>query len=971
MNVLKLLFYCLSGVGFVLNTHAQIVDSTSCYQIFEEKTSTTNSFKRFVLKNKKGQVIVVCRSVAFSVEGVEEIQAKNAQVTLYLHGPKGGLDSITHPNLHFHYYTQKRSLLLEISSDSNYPDFYKNSLQKVEIKARKIEWEIDKDQLYFDNNKNKIELTSFDYYKASLMEAYQSLGNTNPLVKMVLYAQKKGFKNAWVGLEEMSLLLSKDLEGVVFMDSTEIKKAATNPTFKIIREQQDFSLFRKGYPNIFRYAGIDVCDIKRLVRVSTRHQKVLLPLYLRMMKDGFLLFDKSKKKIQFQEKAFHYVAAMNRQSNYDYDHLKFWASPSKEIKVHSVVSLNLNTQNLLVSKVNRIVFGMSQNVFAKPFDKIYWLSNRNIQFDGELWAGTVGFIGRDFLFEYNSNSITMPKIEQMKLGLYRRERVENQWRFDEVQISSNRAIDKEGKLTDAVEFIQSEIEGINGYLTIDTLNNKSGEKQKRFQGVSFVSSFFSRVYYDKRLLDNQPVYPRKEFYYELEPFQLNRINKLEFDDFLFKGKFYSDKIFQVFEIDLKLQLSDLSLGLDTVLERSSPVPIYIRENSLGKGTFNGNLVLSNSGLLGNGQLRYLGASLICDVFDFLPEMVEAKQVDSFTLKPSLIFPRAKARHVKMHWKPYKNKMFVSSLFTTGFPFCFYYNNQKYFLDGQIIIGPKGVEGRGTLDWMQASLVSNPNGDYKIGTNVITSTSASVLLKISGQYQYGLEQENVAFKLDFNKKRAHFISQDIHAEAKFPYNEYQTNCNNFYWDWEWNKLLIQMDNNRRGLFFREGKFGKYLYFKAKRGLYDLNTGWLELQEVAPIEMGNTTLYLKDSILKIGSNAYIEQLSGKLLIGNSLSPMYTIDSIALVWDEKANIFASKGRSFLLRKKGEGQKKVDGKILLILSEKGLLVKYGWTDMDGNWCFFRWENGRLTALSNWGAIEGINVEKKKTFDTFKTTWF
>lgn len=972
MKVQKGLFFCWCWMFFVVITKGQRLDTSIYYQVVERDLDEPNALVQVTLKNKKGQILAVCNSLHFDIEDGLHIQAQNSKTTIYLYSSGGQVDSITHPVVNFEYNIDQRILFLEIPRQGNHPPFYINSLQAVELHAKKIEWQIDKQRIYFGHQKAKIRLESLHYFDAPLAEAYQSLGNTNPLVKMALYVQKKGSTKAWFEVKELALLLDKGLENIILMDSVEIEKAKKNPAFKIIKEKQDFEQFKRAYPKVFKFAGINVEDIEGFVKASAIDEKTALPLYLQMFRDGFLIYNKHTKQVQLQAKLFHYVAAMNRQSDYDYDNFKFWSEAVQDTATTSRMYLDLHTQVLVVPKVAQIILGNHQNVIAKPLGSMHLLPKRRLKFNGQIRVGNTCFEGTDFQFEYEPYQVLLPQINRVNLAIYKRVRLKNTWNWEQSSIGRARALNDEGEPTEEMEFIQSAIEEGKGCLSIDYPNNKSGKNAISDTMPIFFSTSKSRVYYDKRLFGNEVVYPRKSFYYELNPFQLNAINQLNIEQLLFKGKFYSSDIFPVIKNNLSLQLSDLSLGFDTMITEANKIPVYLKAPALEKGRFYGKVTLSNAGLIGNGVLTCLGASLGCDVFEFSPNRVDAKQVDSFKLEASALFPNVRAKHIKMLWKPYEHQLYLNSLFTEGFPFHFYYKNKKYRLDGLLLLSSDGLLGRGTLDWKQATMVSNPDGDYQIEGSRIRSESVDILLKISGQDQFGFEQENVRLDLDFDKEKACFKSQDTNSLAVFPYNAYLSTFDQFDWDWKKNVLLMRSKNGQNGIFRREGRSLNFLHFEAARASYDLNTGLLELKKLAPIKIGTAFLYLKDSILEIEADAYIQQLEGKMVLGDSLKPIYVLDSVVLVWNVKTRSFVSEGTSFRLRASKEVPfQLLKGKIEVFPTAKGLLVRYCWWYPNGDWCFLKFEKDVLSAVSNKGAVDGILLGNKEDFESFRARWF
>lgn len=937
---------------------AQQLDTVVHYELIRNE-QPSNLLWEVVLKDGRGNVLAVCRSQKFDVQD-QYIRAEEGKITLYLHHSEGQIDSIVHSNVFFQYSKENYTLRTEIPATGNYPPYYISTLHQVELEVPIIEWQIKRKKLYLVNEKSAICITSFNYFNAALMEAYQGLGTTNPLVKMALYAQKMKKEKVWFDVQELALLLDKRLEGVVLMDEDEVKKAEKNPTFKIIREQEDFRVFQKGYPLVFKFAGIDVQDLKQLFSNTVLEENVVLPLYWRMVKDGFLIYEESTKRVQLQQKLFHYVAAINQESISDYDHLKFCTEEGR-------VVLNMETQELLVPNVKNVILSMPQQVVAVPRGNLSLLPYRNLKFDGQLYVGKTCFSGRNIQFNYQGYQVNLPKINRLQLAIYKRARIQNEWRIEPPVITLKRALDEKGKPTHKLEYIPTAIEEGSGYLLMDSFYHQPKEQTTTADAPVLVLTSKTKAYYEPTTNNQNVIYPRKNFYFELEPFYLKQLNDLNLKDFIFKGKFYSSKILPVLNNHLTIQLSDLSLGFDTTII-GKRIPIYWKENIGGKGMFSGQIKLSNKGLEGNGRLTYLNATLGCDVFNFQPEQVIAKQVDSLIVRKTMICPKIKATHLRMLWKPYENCMYLNSLFTEGFPFHFYYNNQIYKLDGQLQIGAKETVGKGTLDWEQAVIVSNPDGDYKIGASRLTSNSVDLLLKIKGMDQFGIECERIRMELDFEREKARFVCQDKNTNVAFPYNGYVANCKELDWDWQSNLLYLEPEQEGgKVVIKREGSKLSFPFY-ASKGRYDLNHGLLHLIHITPIRIGNAFLHLHDSVLTIESDAYIEDLTGTFVIHDTFN--YSLDSMTLIWNNDENAWISQGSYLKIKSKGEKGYRAKGKVVVEVHEKGLMLTYGWLLKNADWIIFEWQNGILKATAKEGKIGNLKGVDKSKWKQFKAHW-
>lgn len=90
----------------------------------------------------------------------------------------------------------------------------------------------------------------------------------------------------------------------------------------------------------------------------------------------------------------------------------------------------------------------------------------------------------------------------------------------------------------------------------------------------------------------------------------------------YDGELNSADIFPIFKAKLTIQ-KDLSLGFST----QTPAAGY--KNYKGKGNFMGSINLSNSGLVGKGELSYMTATLGSDSILYFPDQTNllAKTVE--------------------------------------------------------------------------------------------------------------------------------------------------------------------------------------------------------------------------------------------------------------------------------------------------------------------------------------------------------
>ena len=64
-----------------------------------------------------------------------------------------------------------------------------------------------------------------------------------------------------VSADELAALLDKRMEKITILTAAEVEKAGKNPAFKIIKRNQDYRDFMKGFPLVYKFGAIDVYDL--------------------------------------------------------------------------------------------------------------------------------------------------------------------------------------------------------------------------------------------------------------------------------------------------------------------------------------------------------------------------------------------------------------------------------------------------------------------------------------------------------------------------------------------------------------------------------------------------------------------------------------------------------------------------------------------------------------------------------------
>jgi len=588
--------------------------------------------------------------------------------------------------------------------------------------------------------------------------------------------------------------------------------------------------------------GLNYLDANSLAKKLNPNYEVqnIESLLYEMVAGGFIKYDASDQEVEVKEKVFHYADA--KQKKVDYDVLQITSDT-----LGANAQFNYRDNLIAIDGVNRIEFSEKQRVGIIPKDKkVVLKENRNMDFDGKLFAGLSIIEGRDFHFNYEKFRIELDTIDYFDLYVPTGE------------------LDKKGR--PIAYGIDSRIEDLTGVLMIDAPNNKSGREEiKMFPSLQ--TTDYSFVYYDRKDIQDS-VYTRDSFYFRLEPFGIDHLDYYLPIDINFKGKLFSADIFPVFADTLKLQ-EDGSLGVTT------QTPEEGNEVYVDKGHYTGEISLSNKGLQGKGRVKYLGASLDAEDIVFRPKQMTAK-ADEFFLeedrKSEVEVPQAKGLDVSINWRPQKDSMYINtennafSLFKEG----------KHRLEGQSILTPGGLKGNGIFSWDRANMTSDY---FSFGAFSVESdtTSLNILAYNSGNASSkpALTTQNVKAWVDFDEQRGEFLANDRFLKTALPYNGYETSMNEFEWEIDNELVKFNSDENSLGRFLSVIKDQDSLRFEGKTANYDLTTNTLKVGGVPHVITADALVYPDSGKIEVQAGGVMTTLENARIVADTVTKYHVIN------------------------------------------------------------------------------------------------
>ncbi|MBL7830551.1 MAG: hypothetical protein JNK41_05950, partial [Saprospiraceae bacterium] len=474
-------------------------------------------------------------------------------------------------------------------------------------------------------------------------------------------------------------------------------------------------------------------------------------------------------------------------------------------------------------------------------DKLMLKKNRTMDVGGKIFAGFSTFLGKKFRFDYDKFQIEMDTIKYFDMFIPTGEK------------------DKNG--IPIANPIASRIENTFGILNIDAPSNKSG-----VQNLPAFPSFQSKgpafVFYDK--LDiYDGVYKRDSFYFELDKFSFQGLDNIKGENINFKGKLYSTKIFPIFNETISLQ-EDQSLGFLTKTPADG-FPVYIK-----KGLYKGNILLSNSGLQGKGNLKYLKSNFDSDDILFRPKILTAS-AQQFLIEEGkegdALYPKVNGQNVNIEWRPYQDSMYIRTkekAFTM-------FREGLHTLKGLLILTPQGLKANGQLNWEQG--IANAK-TFNFGLYNASSDTMDLKIRAVGSDDLAFDTRNIKGLLDFENQKGNFVANSEKISTTMPYNKYSTSMNEFEWDMKNETITFKADPNKPALFQSFAEDQDSLNFRGKTAFYDLKTNLLKIGGVDVIQSCDAYIYPETGDIEIKKGGEMSTLTNASILADTITKFHTI-------------------------------------------------------------------------------------------------
>lgn len=705
------------------------------------------------------------------------------------------------------------------------------------IKAERTEMTLlfEQDSIYHPSVELKIDIPKSEI----LLERSQRGSDRNPFFNSYHKVAMDVGRVRWFILRD-SIVLGERLIGVQANKNRGMLESANFYTENDYRKTQNIATINpvatiKRYSDETNSRILDANLLAKRFGATMTVASIQTVLY-ELVTEGFIKYDPDKQLVVILDKTDHYEEAYRKKR--DYDVMRIVSVADDETGL-----LSLKSKNISLNGVQEVELSDKQKVSVRPNGKkLTFKGNRDFDFDGNVAAGFTFFGGREFHFDYDAFRIRLDSCDSLQFVL---------------------KVKRENSIRPDIIEVRSTVEKVNGTLFIDNPENKSGSLQTA-KYPELLTNEPSYVFYDKYFIQGG-IYTRDSFFFKLNPFILKGLDSLTRQDLDFQGTLYSANIFPNIDERLKFQ-PDSSLGLVT-RNTDEGYPLY-----QGSGNFKGEIKLNNTGLLGNGLVRYLDANTNSTDIIFKPKQMLAS-AQKFEMKErrdgNSPVPEIFGPAVQLDWRPYQDSMYV-------------YANQeafKIFKDGNyrlrstLVITPSGVKGKGIFDWEKGRLTSNL---FSFGPHSVEADTMNMgIFASSGSIgQLAFDTKNVSGKIDFDQQLGKFKANSADIQTSMPYVKYKTSINEFAWDL--NKERIDFKSTGEdATFLCVAEDQDSLRFIGKSAGYDLKANVLRIGGVTVIPICDAYIYPSNENIEVTSGGQITQLTDSKIVCDTINRHHVIN------------------------------------------------------------------------------------------------
>lgn len=755
---------------------------------------------QFIYQRENRPVMSVKASRFVMVD--DNLVSNEASARIYLYDSAShSVDSIYHNDLGFRFDNAKQTLMLYRKDNGVGAGPFHDTYHEFDIFLEAVYWDMNSDVMEFrrlegTNGVSEGVISSVNYFRRSDYLKIQALDNKHPMELINNFLRVYGDESNKFNINDLSSFLK--------------------------------------YP---------------LPQVTT--------MVMNLQAEGYLEYDRNTQVVSVLDRFFDVLASEHNQ--FDYDVIKFQTRTTNR---QPNLRLVLTTNDMLVYGISNYQVGLDvasitlsdyKHVLILPDNaRVTLKKHRNFNFSGCVMAGMYEFFTKDCLFDYETFSIQMNKVDSLRFYS----------RFD------NKVYPVEGTL-----------ERMSGLLEIDEGDNKSSVRHtpdypvfhSKTQSYKFYRTINDGVF--DVALDRDTVTEEQlqgHLYYLVEPFTVRGLDALDSKDVRFEGRLISGGILPDI-VEPLVVMDDHSLGFEYQIGNGSSdsYPLYG-----GLGQYHQNVHLSNDGFYGKGRVDVETSEYLSDRFVFYLDSVTA-HIDAFTMRErssGVQFPKAQCGQMELKWD-----ITIPQLYTTtnDEPICLY--DSTYFY-GKTMLSDEGFRGDGMLSF---GLTRFQSEDFDFASSSFVADSSNFVLFDEDGKTEAFLATNYRSHVNLKTKTSEFEYLDGNSRLGLPLNKFYCSLRQATWNMDDSSVhLFSMDEG--------GKKSKFvsllpehdsLSFLCTNADYDMERYVIHAHEVKEIHVADASIQPLNQNLDILRDAVISPLEHSVICADTVNGYHTYKDVAV--------------------------------------------------------------------------------------------
>jgi len=530
---------------------------------------------------------------------------------------------------------------------------------------------------------------------------------------------------------------------------------------------------------------------------------------------GFVDYDLDNQAIHINDRLDYFLDA--RLNKRDYDGLKMVSRSEKK----PYAKMDLTTGDLAVHGVSLVELSDSNQVAIFPYEgDLVVHQNRDFTFDGIVQTGQFSLFGKQMNFVYEPFEIELDRIDSLRYTV------------------PSGFQDKNGLGVDWT--VKTVISDVVGKLFIDQPNNKSGLKDK--PDYPKLHSFKdAHIYYDKI---KNGVYQRDLFSFQVDPFELDSLLKINTGNLEFPGNLNAPTIFPLFRDTMRLN-EDLELSFSHQIK--DRYPAYE-----GRGAFTNKLKLNGMGLSGDGSIYYLNSLTTTDSVFFYPYRAKAHGLTYQIYEQDIPTnsPQVQVENVSIDWRSFKEEMQ-----STNRDLLYRVYKEQYEFNGSMTLSPKVLKADGELYYDEAISISN---QFILQRRDFTADNSTINLFTEQDGEKLVYANSLFSAMSFENNFGSFETLNDSANFDLRKNKYHLYFELMEWDRSSKSLIFSQFSNNDAWLVSVDPYQDSLQFFASNAIYNLNNYELDVFGVSEIYLTPVTISPDSSRITVLDNGKMEQL-----------------------------------------------------------------------------------------------------------------